>query len=305
MKKTRITEDPSNIRGSSMGIFSAVKLNRALSFAVSGVMIVATGIFGFSLGSFSADSAALPADSTPGDKIISEVIASQELICLEIESLDQQVQNKALREENEIIKEETETISDKILGALMDNLESKKLASRSYTVDSFIQEARNLLDLQWKLNDFRKSEDYGLIDVTKYEDALTERITSIPTLKPIPGSFPGFGWRIHPIYKYSHFHPAADQGAAYGTPVKAAASGYVVSASYDRSSGNYVVINHGNGFVTSYLHHSQNLVHAGQWVRQGEIIGKVGSTGSSTHPHLHFEVSFNGTPIDPRRILMQ
>ena len=262
MKKTRIIEDPSNIRGTNLGIFPIVKINRALSFAVSGVLIIATGIFGFSFGSFTADSEDPLTGHAAEDKIISEVIASQELICFEIESLDQQVQNKALREENEIIKEETETISDKILGALMDNLESKKLASRSYSADSFIQEAKNLLDLQWKLNDFRNSEDYGLIDVTDYEEALESRLTYIPTLKPIPGSFPGFGWRIHPIYKYRQFHPAADQGAASGTPVKAAASGYVVASSYDRSSGNYVVINHGNGFVTSYLHHSQNLVYS-------------------------------------------
>ncbi|MFA5564103.1 MAG: M23 family metallopeptidase [Saccharofermentanales bacterium] len=305
MKKTRIIEDSEEIRKASMGLFPEIKMNRALSFAVSGVLIVAIGIFGFSIGSYSAETKDELSGSPAYDKVVADKISSQEIVCLEIESVDKQIQNDVLREENESIKEESETITDKILGALMDNLESKKLASRSYNIDSYIKEAKNLLQLQVKLNTFKKSEDYGTVDITEYEKSLSERFTHIPTLKPIPGTFGGYGWRIHPIYKYKHFHPAADQGAPTGTPVKAAASGYVVRASYDRSSGNFVVLNHGNGFVTTYMHHSKNLVSAGQWVKQGEVIAKVGNTGSSTHPHLHFEVTFNGSPLDPRRILMQ
>ena len=124
-------------------------------------------------------------------------------------------------------------------------------------------------------------------------------------MKPIPGSFPGYGWRRHPIYGYSEFHPASDQSAPYGTPVKATGSGYIVASAYNRSMGYYIIINHGNGFTSTYMHHSVNLVSAGENVKKGEIIAKVGSTGTSTGPHLHLEIAYNGTPFNPATILIQ
>lgn len=305
MKKNQIETRQIKIRPANINLISVVKMNRALFFALSIIFVMAMGLFGFSFGHLSATE--IPEAKAGGytDKTVPDCVSLRDLACLEIESLDQQSQNVILQIENETIKDETETIADKILGSLMSNLEAKKLASRSATVDSYIKEAKNLLDLNWKLVNFKKTDDYNLIDLTEYEKALTTRLCHIPTLKPIPGSFPGYGWRIHPIYKYKQFHAAADQGAARGTPVKAAASGYVVSSSYDSRSGYYIVLNHGNGFVTKYLHHSQNLAKAGQWVKQGEIIGKVGNTGTSTSSHLHFEVIFNGSPFDPRKILIQ
>jgi len=78
-----------------------------------------------------------------------------------------------------------------------------------------------------------------------------------------------------------------------------------VEASYNGSSGNYIVINHGNGFVTTYMHNSVNTVKAGKQVKKGDIIGKVGSTGTATGSHLHFQVTYNGTPLNPQTILIQ
>ena len=69
--------------------------------------------------------------------------------------------------------------------------------------------------------------------------------------------------------------------------------------------GYHVIINHGNGFVTTYMHNSKNLVVAGQRVKKGDKIGLVGSTGTATGPHLHFAVAYNGTPFNPQKILMQ
>lgn len=305
MKKTLIEAPEAKIRSTDINLISIVKMNRALLFAVSIIFVLAMGLFGFSFGHLSADTISNFEVGISNDMTVPAYVSVRDLICLEIESIDQQSQNKILQQENDTIKSETETIEDKILGSLMSNLETKKLASRSATLDSYIKEAKNLLDLNWKLIKFKKTEDYNLIDISEYEKALTARLSHIPTLKPVPGSFGGYGWRIHPIYKYKQFHAASDQGAPHGTPVKAAASGYVITSSYDRSSGNYIVINHGNGFVTKYLHHSKNIAKAGKWVEQGEVIGKVGTTGTSTCPHLHFEVIFNGSPLDPRKILIQ
>lgn len=269
------------------------------------ICIVATGILGFTFGGISnggTNTNVLEASKTIKlDKDVME----QDLVCLEIEKLDGQKQNDVLKKQNSKITEESATISETILGALLNNLESKAVTNRSANVTSYIAEAKNLVVLNSKLSAFKKTDNYDLIDLSSYENALASRLDHIPTLKPIPGDFSGFGWRIHPIYHNKQFHAAADQGAAKGTPVKAAGAGYVVRASYDGSSGNCVVINHGNGFVTTYMHNSVMLVHAGQQVKKGDIIAKVGSTGTATGPHLHFAVSYNGTPFNPQKILIQ
>jgi murein DD-endopeptidase MepM/ murein hydrolase activator NlpD len=94
-------------------------------------------------------------------------------------------------------------------------------------------------------------------------------------------------------------HQGVDIGASTGTTVYAAASGTVSQATYNSSLGNFVTIDHGNGYSTLYAHASSLLVRAGQKVSKGEIIARVGNTGFSTGPHLHFEIRRNGTPVDP------
>lgn len=94
-------------------------------------------------------------------------------------------------------------------------------------------------------------------------------------------------------------HRAVDIGAARGTAIYAAASGTVTAAAYNSSYGNYVVIEHNNGYSTLYAHADTLLVREGQRVSKGDLIGRVGSTGFSTGPHLHFEVRRHGTPVDP------
>lgn len=97
-----------------------------------------------------------------------------------------------------------------------------------------------------------------------------------------------------------HFHSGLDLAAATGTPVRAAATGLVVLAAADAGGyGKHVVIDHGGGISTLYGHLSEMAVQAGQLVLAGDAIGKVGSTGNSTGPHLHFEVRAQGRPLDP------
>jgi septal ring factor EnvC (AmiA/AmiB activator) len=108
-----------------------------------------------------------------------------------------------------------------------------------------------------------------------------------------------YGGRSYPMGGYYDFHLGTDIGAGYGTPVVAYQSGTVLIAGYHWSYGNYVVIDHGNGLSTLYAHQSALFVSPGQTVSAGQHIGNVGSTGSSTGAHLHFEVRINGSTTDP------
>ena len=94
-------------------------------------------------------------------------------------------------------------------------------------------------------------------------------------------------------------HKGNDYAAPVGTPTYAAAAGTVIIAGWSDSAGNWVVIDHGGGLTTKYMHHSRILVSAGQTVEKGQQIGEVGSTGQSTGPHLHFQVEVNGVAVNP------
>ncbi len=119
---------------------------------------------------------------------------------------------------------------------------------------------------------------------------------------PVPGftsTSSAYGWRIHPIYGTRKFHAGEDIPADSGVPILAAQSGTVTTAGWVSGYGNYTVINHGGGVMTAYGHQSAILVSVGQTVSKGEQIGRVGSTGNSTGPHLHFEVYVNGQTQNP------
>jgi murein DD-endopeptidase MepM/ murein hydrolase activator NlpD len=119
-------------------------------------------------------------------------------------------------------------------------------------------------------------------------------------IAPVPGNIvSGFGARLHPIYKIRKMHTGVDIDAGSGTPIKAAAGGLVVHSGRRGGYGNCVIIDHGGGLATVYGHCSSLSVAAGQEVKQGQVIGRVGSTGLATGPHLHFEVRRNGEPVDP------
>jgi len=109
----------------------------------------------------------------------------------------------------------------------------------------------------------------------------------------------GFGMRFHPILGFSRMHQGVDLAAPYGTPIVAAADGVVRFAGWHGGHGNFVQIAHDGGMGTGYGHMSGFVVRVGETVRQGELIGYVGSTGLSTGPHCHFEVYRGGQAIDP------
>jgi murein DD-endopeptidase MepM/ murein hydrolase activator NlpD len=112
-----------------------------------------------------------------------------------------------------------------------------------------------------------------------------------------------FGERYDPYYRVWQLHAGTDFAAGEGTPIHAAADGRVITAGWNGGYGNYTCINHGQfqgaSFSTCYGHQSKILVHVGEYVRRGDVIGRVGTTGASTGDHLHFETRFNGVPRNP------
>lgn len=119
---------------------------------------------------------------------------------------------------------------------------------------------------------------------------------------PTPSSYKvssQYGWRTHPIFGDQRYHAGIDISAGSGSTIKAADGGVVTTAVYSSSYGNYVVVNHGGGNTTLYAHMSSMAVKSGQVVSQGDTLGYVGSTGWSTGPHLHFEVTIGGSRVNP------
>ena len=177
---------------------------------------------------------------------------------------------------------------------------------------------------------YNKLRDYYnadlIVDVTKKVDQLSKQLyvqsksydevwqlvknkanmlSSIPAIQPVSNKdmtrvASGYGWRIHPIYKTEKLHTGMDFTAPVGTEIYATGNGTVVKVEKDgRGYGNNVIINHGYGYQTLYGHMSKFSVRPGQKVKRGDLIGSVGNTGTSTGPHLHYEVHKNGNPVNP------
>lgn len=108
-----------------------------------------------------------------------------------------------------------------------------------------------------------------------------------------------YGYRIHPTLGVKQFHNGVDMAAPGGSPILAAADGQVVAAAYSSTMGNYIMINHGSGVITIYMHASALYVSKGSYVSAGQKIGAVGTTGRSTGNHLHFSVRVNGGYVSP------
>jgi murein DD-endopeptidase MepM/ murein hydrolase activator NlpD len=137
-------------------------------------------------------------------------------------------------------------------------------------------------------------------------DRYTHTLVAVPVRKPIIGevdmSSP-FGMRMDPFLGRPAVHTGIDLRGDTGEPVRATATGRVTIAGREGGYGNMVEINHGNGLASRYGHLSQIGVKVGQFVRIGETIGRIGSTGRSTGPHLHYETRVNGEAVDPQKFL--
>ncbi|RII26410.1 MAG: hypothetical protein CXR31_12035 [Geobacter sp.] len=162
------------------------------------------------------------------------------------------------------------------------------------------------------------TDDGGSIDVEALKKQVTESMETVQGIKsylakqhndyqatplgwPAPGHISsGFGMREHPIYGDQRFHTGIDITLSTGTPLHATADGVVSFAGKNAGNGNIVVIAHGHGYSSVYAHDSKILVHPGETVKRGTIIAYSGSTGTSTGPHVHYEVWKNGQSVNPK-----
>lgn len=149
---------------------------------------------------------------------------------------------------------------------------------------------------------FQTSDD----SVVDYYDEDGKSAKKFLLRKPMSGGVmrSPFGYRRHPILGYSKLHTGVDWADSVGTPIYAAGNGTIIYAGWKSGYGKHTEIQHANGYVTTYSHQSgfAKGVRVGTRVRQGQVIGYIGSTGLSTGPHLHYEVKINGSFVDPMRI---
>ncbi len=237
---------------------------------------------------------------------------------------------KNLRKENAVLKSQYNILNRRLDNSLkvMSNIQNRY--DNFYRVMMQMEplgNGRRLagLDNEKRYRDLRNISDEGLVKVLAQRLDLFERqlyaqslsfdelrkaasdqkdkLAHIPSVIPINikdfTMSSGYGIRRDPIYGSSKFHEGLDFAARTGTPVFATAEGTVAVAERTGGYGNCVDISHGFNYLTRYAHLSEILVKAGQKVKRGEMIGRVGSTGKSTGPHLHYEVRFKNEPQNP------
>lgn len=137
-------------------------------------------------------------------------------------------------------------------------------------------------------------------EVIEYLEVKNLVFQHTPSIWPTPGNITEqYGYRVHPIKKYYHFHHGIDIANRLGTPVYATANGRVVEIGYDRDYGHYILIDHEYGYNTFYAHLSKIYVHRNESVTKYQIIAEIGNSGSSTGPHLHYEVRRYGRSTNP------
>jgi murein DD-endopeptidase MepM/ murein hydrolase activator NlpD len=166
----------------------------------------------------------------------------------------------------------------------------------------------DIIETQKKINRLQRalvSQSKSFEEVYELAKSKDTMLKCIPAIQPVSNKelkrlASGFGMRIHPIYKIAKMHTGLDFTADIGTEIYATGDGVIESIESKFSGyGQHVIINHGFGYESLYAHMSRVAVRPGQKVRRGQIIGYVGNTGTSTGPHLHYEVIKNGEKVDP------
>jgi murein DD-endopeptidase MepM/ murein hydrolase activator NlpD len=217
-----------------------------------------------------------------------------------------EAENQRLRAENERQRRELNALSNRV-EAVEDT--SRKLAEKSGVVNeervlpgtggpALPLDANSLAALEGKMNQLERN-------IKAYENILRERGYT-PSVWPVVGKLEsGFGGRRNPFGGSSYeFHSGQDIDAQIGDPVVAGASGNVTFVGWQNGYGQLIVIDHGGGLTSRYGHLSHIDVVQGQTVQRAQFIGRVGSTGRSTGPHLHYEIRINDEPVNPLQYLL-
>lgn len=164
-----------------------------------------------------------------------------------------------------------------------------------------VVETAKQLDIIFKQLYVQSKSFDQIIQLAKNKEQMLRCIPAIQPLsdKEMKRFASGFGYRIHPIYKTKKFHSGVDLTAKTGTKIHATGDGVVKRAQFGRGYGKLILIDHGYNYETIYGHMSKLLVKVGQKVKRGDVIGLVGNTGTSTGPHLHYEIRKNGKAVNP------
>ncbi len=163
-------------------------------------------------------------------------------------------------------------------------------------------------DLEQRVDRLASAIDAEEVSLQEVRGYLVERdalLGAYPTIWPSDGWVTShYGFRKSPLPGAQTFHTGIDIAAPYGTPVRAAADGVVISSAYREAYGYTVEIDHGFGMGTLYAHCSRLVVEEGDLVSRGDIIASIGSTGRATGPHLHYEVQRDGVPVNPKHYML-
>jgi murein DD-endopeptidase MepM/ murein hydrolase activator NlpD len=229
---------------------------------------------------------------------------------------------KALQEELEYKLEEVDKLDNEVRSLLdIDQVSSSSASSFSARGGHNVERRAQMIEEgeYLKVEDIQKTKEelqaFNATAAAKIEElnALKKDVrqrldylASYPSLWPTKGRLTsGFGERPSPFTGRLEFHAGIDIANRTGTQIMAAGKGTVTFTGYKKGYGYLVTIDHGYGFTTNYAHLSQILVEAGQKVEKGEVIAKMGNTGRSTGPHLHFEILKEGEPVDPLQYLQE
>ena len=156
-----------------------------------------------------------------------------------------------------------------------------------------------------KLANHAKRQEVSFHELDGFFKDQSSLLTSTPSIWPTRGWITsGFSYRVSPFTGMREMHEGLDIATHLDAAVVAPANGVVVDVSTDNGYGNMVEIDHGYGIVTRYGHNSKVLVRRGERVKRGQVISKVGNTGRSTGPHVHYEVRLHGVPVNPYRYIL-
>ena len=231
--------------------------------------------------------------------IVQEVVKQDKQMLNDLENNKNEVKDKKEildknKEEEKVIKDEL--VKDK------ENLDKDKIELKKLKEELVKEEE----ELEEKLQKIAAQKAATSSDSNNLANSNSSSTVISNGSWPVPGysrvSSP-FGYRIHPVLGIKKLHTGIDIPAPTGTPTVAVASGTVIYSGVQGSYGNTVMIQHDNGLVSLYAHNSSLVVKVGDQVKKGQVVAKIGSTGRSTGPHLHFEIRVNGTAQNPLNYL--
>ncbi len=213
---------------------------------------------------------------------------------------------QTLRMSNEWLKNRVAVLQEE--KALLIDSAVADLHSKSKIIESILNSVG--VDIQVQVSNensggpFTRSAAGTRDELILRTDRYLDTIQNVPLGAPVPGVLTSrFGQRIDPINGKPAYHRGVDIRGPRGSDVKATADGSVIEQNYDKYSGRYILLDHGNGFRTKYAHLKKILVQKGDTVARGEVIGLVGNSGRSTGPHVHYEIHYDDKIVNPTRFV--